>query len=1080
MRKFTSLLLLGFAIGSFAQTPGRAVQVKKDGVVTSASKGNSAKDENVMIVSGRTVYDAFGRVAKAFYPTTEGTGSKSTFNKSFDNVSPTVTVYDVLDRATSVTLPDNSTTTTAYTVDNGSHALVTTVTDALHNVQATHTNGSGKTVKTIQKSGPDGEITTSFEYDGIQRLVRVTDTEGNVTTSTYDMGDRRTEVNHPASGITSFTYDALGNVLTKQTANLAKEGKFITYDYDYQRLTGINYPDHPENNVKYYYGGRNASQNRIGRLMLREDGTGAIEFFYGKMGEVTKTRRTMIVPNQAIATYVTQWTYDSHNRLLEMIYPDEEKITYSYNLGGQLEKVHGYKSYGYDYVSKIGYDKFEQRTYLKYCNGAETFYTYDSQRRRLQNLTVNSGGNTIMDNAYTYDAVSNVLSVVNGASVPQSGKAGGQMAHTYTYDALYRLVGATGTYTGADNKTASYTLAMGYDNMHRITSKRQILTQNNVQFNGTLNAGYDLSYTYGTDAGKKFQLANVKDVNYRTEETPSESENVNNNHAYEYDANGNLVYVNTSRTKQDGVADEKTTERKLKWDEENRLLASDDNGFVTNYWYDADGERTVKTSGESDQVYVNSEFAGGRTNTAKFSLYVSPYLVANQGGRYTKHIYIGSQRVVSKIGDFDSYGSDPRRIQYAGSETDGLSVDYKQKYAQQLQVIKDNYVTFAVPYNGEDNNDYIDGKGFCCNDGSLEAAQARAMAANIAKAKAVNGNFKENDDYEKMQFYYHPDHLGSSSYITNLDGEVVQHIEYVPFGEVFIEERNNIWNTPYLFNAKEFDEETGLYYYGARYYDPRLSVWMACDSETELYPNISGYTYCLNNPVKLKDPDGNHVEVTLNEENKYIVTGGVLNNDKNIYIIKDGKRTGEILGKSLTKYSFFGSNNKVVFGAQIDMLDKSGQNFFDKDIVKSKIDVIYYMANATGGQKYDFKTIGIKNRGNLNWTQYSYRGMPFTDENGNKFIASARDIGNYSAGYMAGISGQSWEASRAAFDALESVQKGGFSTEAMVSQAAEKAGFDRGHKKYWQQQYEVQRMLQEGRVHTWNVIKGWFKSLFGR
>ena len=98
--------------------------------------------------------------------------------------------------------------------------------------------------------------------------------------------------------------------------------------------------------------------------MLREDGTGAIEYFYGKMGEVTKTRRTLIMPNQAIATYVTQWTYDSHNRLLEMIYPDEDKITYSYNLGGQLEKVHGYKSYGYDYVSKIGYDKFEQRTYI--------------------------------------------------------------------------------------------------------------------------------------------------------------------------------------------------------------------------------------------------------------------------------------------------------------------------------------------------------------------------------------------------------------------------------------------------------------------------------------------------------------------------------------------------------------------------------------------------------------------------------------------------------------------------------------------------------------------------------------------
>ena len=601
--------------------------------------------------------------------------------------------------------------------------------------------------------------------------------------------------------------------------------------------------------MKYYYGRRNASQNRIGRLMLREDGTGAIEYFYGKMGEVTKTRRTLIVPNQAIATYVTQWTYDSHNRLLEMIYPDEEKVTYSYNLGGQLEKVRGYKSYGYDYVNRIGYDKFEQRTYLKYCNGAETFYTYEPARRRLQNLTVNAGGKSIMDNGYTYDAVSNVLSVANKAALPESGKAGGQMAHAYTYDALYRLASATGTYAGADSKTASYRLEMGYDNMHRIVSKKQHLTQQGVQFDGTLHVGYDLAYTYGKTEGKKFQLAEVKDANYRTEENPDSVAKVDNNHTYTYDANGNLVYVNTGRIKQDGTLDSTAAERKLRWDEENRLTASDDNGFVTNYWYDADGERTVKTSGEGEQLYVNSEFAGGRTNTAKFSLYVSPYLVANQGGRYTKHIYIGSQRIVSKIGDFASYGSDPRRIQYAGSETDGLSVNYKQKYSAQQQVIKDNYAIFEVPYNGTDNNDYVDGQGFCCDDGSPEAAQARALA--------LENNFQDPDAYEKLQFYYHSDHLGSSSYITNLDGEVVQHIEYVPFGEVFIEERNSIWNTPYLFNAKEFDEETGLYYYGARYYDPHLSLWMSTDALKEKVPNVSSYAYTENNPITYVDPDGN-------------------------------------------------------------------------------------------------------------------------------------------------------------------------------------------------------------------------------
>jgi hypothetical protein len=63
----------------------------------------------------------------------------------------------------------------------------------------------------------------------------------------------------------------------------------------------------------------------------------------------------------------------------------------------------------------------------------------------------------------------------------------------------------------------------------------------------------------------------------------------------------------------------------------------------------------------------------------------------------------------------------------------------------------------------------------------------------------------------------------------------------VPFGEVFIEERNKKWNTPYLFNAKELDEETGLYYYGARYYDP---------SGMEGRDDGGGFFASLNNLVK--------------------------------------------------------------------------------------------------------------------------------------------------------------------------------------------------------------------------------------
>jgi len=103
----------------------------------------------------------------------------------------------------------------------------------------------------------------------------------------------------------------------------------------------------------------------------------------------------------------------------------------------------------------------------------------------------------------------------------------------------------------------------------------------------------------------------------------------------------------------------------------------------------------------------------------------------------------------------------------------------------------------------------------------------------------------------------HPDHLGSSSYITNLAGEINQHMEYLPFGELLVEEHLNSYNSPFKFNAKEFDAETGNYYYGARYYDPKWVIWLSVDAEFARFPSYSPYNYTLLNPVRYIDPDGN-------------------------------------------------------------------------------------------------------------------------------------------------------------------------------------------------------------------------------
>lgn len=106
------------------------------------------------------------------------------------------------------------------------------------------------------------------------------------------------------------------------------------------------------------------------------------------------------------------------------------------------------------------------------------------------------------------------------------------------------------------------------------------------------------------------------------------------------------------------------------------------------------------------------------------------------------------------------------------------------------------------------------------------------------------------------KYFFHPDHLGSSSYITNLVGTVSQHIEYLPFGELLVDEHLNSHNSPFKFNAKELDPEMGNYYYGARYYDPKLSIWLSVDPLAEKGPQYSPYIYTFNNPVYWIDPDG--------------------------------------------------------------------------------------------------------------------------------------------------------------------------------------------------------------------------------
>ncbi|MDI2131271.1 SpvB/TcaC N-terminal domain-containing protein [Yinghuangia seranimata] len=131
----------------------------------------------------------------------------------------------------------------------------------------------------------------------------------------------------------------------------------------------------------------------------------------------------------------------------------------------------------------------------------------------------------------------------------------------------------------------------------------------------------------------------------------------------------------------------------------------------------------------------------------------------------------------------------------------------------------------------------------------------------VTKTVAASGT-------ENTQSFFHQDHLGSSGYVTDKQGNVVEHFEYFPYGETWVEERAGTTDTSYRFTGKELDSETGLYYHGARYYNPRTQLWAGADPALPQYfgsdlaggignpVNLAAYTYTRNNPLRYTDPDG--------------------------------------------------------------------------------------------------------------------------------------------------------------------------------------------------------------------------------
>jgi RHS repeat-associated protein len=114
--------------------------------------------------------------------------------------------------------------------------------------------------------------------------------------------------------------------------------------------------------------------------------------------------------------------------------------------------------------------------------------------------------------------------------------------------------------------------------------------------------------------------------------------------------------------------------------------------------------------------------------------------------------------------------------------------------------------------------------------------------------------------------YYHQDHLGSATVVSDAAGALVEESSFYPSGATRHEELVRAIETHYGFSQKERDDESGLQYFGERYTHPALGRWISPDPLGEKGGSQNPYAYVDNNPIKLVDPDG--AEIGLSEEIK--------------------------------------------------------------------------------------------------------------------------------------------------------------------------------------------------------------------
>ena len=500
-------------------------------------------------------------------------------------------------------------------------------------------------------------------------------------------------------------------------------------------------------------------------------------------------------------------------------------------------------------IKGVDYNVHGQVTKITYGNGTVTTHTYNSLNLRLERiLTVDASNAKLQDLNYAYDSAGNIISITDNVNTA---------TQSFQYDALNRLTKAAGQTYG----TKTFT----YDTIGNITAKD------------------DKTYSYGENGAGPHAVTSLSDGS-----------------TFTYDANGNMTLRVES-----GVTTAYT------YDAENRLTeVSKSDALIAQYSYDGDGGRTKKTvysattttsntcflagtrvmmadgtSKSIEEIHAGDEVRSfnektGQTVNSKVTMFfdaerTKDYLVLNNGLRVTaNHLFYskGEWREIGKLSTADTL---------LGLELTDAGIESIEKirledavpvYNIEVDQYHNYFVLSQSNGNGNGEEGYLVHNKLAFGTTSATASVGTGVTTTYVgslseetSGRTTNyiflGGTRVASETNGKLMYYHPDHLGGTNVLTDSTGSKKELIEYEPFGSYAKHEKYGSTEEVayYYFTGKPLDDESGLFYFGARYYDPSLGRFITADAVVQDPYNpqtLNRYSYTSNNPINRIDPDG--------------------------------------------------------------------------------------------------------------------------------------------------------------------------------------------------------------------------------